>query len=481
MSWTYDRYGNRPYQNSTAGGVPAPAPSISASTNQVTSLGGTNFYYDANGNLTQDDQWKYTFDAENHIVTMTTLSNSAVSQYAYDGNGLRIQKCVPGCGSPTTSTVYIFSGSKVIAEYDNGAGVGSPSREYLYAGGLKVATYDTAIKYHLRDHLSVRVTTNSSGAIIGEQGHYPFGETWYLNSTTTKEQFTTYERDPESGSGGGTGNDYAMARYYANRLGRFSSIDPLSGSLGNPQSLNHYPYSLNDPLNLVDPTGMDFEQLDPPDENSCGDARIYDPSCAAMMGINGVSGTFGPSGGGYGGVNVTWYTVPLENPPETHDGETCEGGWICASVDEIAIAFFSAAFDSFSFGNSPDPCTSLGCSGNKTPFLLSAYYLTPAQGGRPGGKIWIPKTNGGTWRFFDENGRAFVDVDFGHDHGGGDPHVHPWDWSQPSPNERQDSLVPYFLPVMGIPEFGPLPSFGPMPSFEPTPIFDFPFAFPFPF
>ncbi len=117
------------------------------------------------------------------------------ANFIYDGNGLRVQKCVPSCGSPTTSTVYVFSGSSVIAEYDNGAGVGYPTREYLYAGGLKVATYDTAIKYHLRDHLSVRVNTDNSGAILGEQGHYPFGEPWYLINTTTKEQFTTYERD----------------------------------------------------------------------------------------------------------------------------------------------------------------------------------------------------------------------------------------------------------------------------------------------
>jgi len=95
------------------------------------------------------------------------------------------------------------------------------------------------------------VNTDSSGSIIGEQGHYPFGDQWYLNSTITKEMFTTYERDAESG------NDYAMARYHVNRLGRFSSPDPLAGDIGNPQSLNRYTYTQNDPVNLVDPFGMD--------------------------------------------------------------------------------------------------------------------------------------------------------------------------------------------------------------------------------
>ena len=244
LSWTYDRYGNRTAQTVTAGSAYSDSLAISTSTNQIT---GTGYSYDANGNMLGDGVNSQTFDAENRTVTTT---NGA---YVYDGNGLRVKKCFPNCSSPTTTTVYIFSGSKVIAEYDNGAAYTAPTREYLFAGGLKVATVDTATKYHLRDHLSVRVNTDSSGNIIGEQGHYPFGDSWYLNSTTTKEQFTTYERDPESG------NDYAMARYNVNRLGRFSSVDPLSGNVGNPQSLNHYAYSLNDPIDASDPMGMNAD------------------------------------------------------------------------------------------------------------------------------------------------------------------------------------------------------------------------------
>ena len=46
-------------------------------------------------------------------------------------------------------------------------------------------------------------------------------------------------------------------RSYVNRLARFSSPDPLAGSLSIPQSLNRYGYSLADPLNLLDPSGLD--------------------------------------------------------------------------------------------------------------------------------------------------------------------------------------------------------------------------------
>jgi RHS repeat-associated protein len=150
-----------------------------------------------------------------------------------------------------TTTVYLFSGAKVIAEYVNGAAPSSPAREYIYTGAQLTATIEGATtKYHHADHLSVRLTTDTSGNVIAQQGHFPFGETWYSQTGATKWQFTSYERDSE------TGNDFAIARYYIPRLGRFSSPDPLAGSIANPQSLNRYAYVLNDPANLFDPLGL---------------------------------------------------------------------------------------------------------------------------------------------------------------------------------------------------------------------------------
>jgi RHS repeat-associated protein len=159
---------------------------------------------------------------------------------------LRVKKVAGG-----TTTVYIFSGSKVIAEYDNGAAPGSPSREYIYSGASLLAKIEGgASTYYHPDHLSNRVLTDSSGNLLGQRGNYPFGDTWYESGTTTKLKFTSYERDSEST------NDYAMARSYINRFARFSSPDPLAGSLENPQSLNLYVYTENDPGNLADPSGL---------------------------------------------------------------------------------------------------------------------------------------------------------------------------------------------------------------------------------
>jgi hypothetical protein len=47
-----------------------------------------------------------------------------------------------------------------------------------------------------------------------------------------------------------------MFRYYASSQGRFVSPDLLSGTIGTPESLNRYAYTMNDPINRIDPSGL---------------------------------------------------------------------------------------------------------------------------------------------------------------------------------------------------------------------------------
>ncbi len=132
---------------------------------------------------------------------------------------------------------------------------------YLYAEiyqptATTVARFDdgfliASTRYYHSDQLSVRFTTDSTQYYSAHLGQYPFGEIWYDDgNTTTKGKFTAYERDTESG------NDYALARSYVNRLGRFSSQDPIAGSTAAPQTQNGYSYVANDSISSTDPSGM---------------------------------------------------------------------------------------------------------------------------------------------------------------------------------------------------------------------------------
>ena len=220
----------------------------------------------------------------------------------------------------------------MIVEYDNGAAPASPSREYIYAGSQLLATIDSSgTKYHMNDHLSPRLTTDSGGNKIGEQGHYPFGDSWYSQSTTTKWQFTSYEHDSESG------NDYAMMRSYVNRVGRFSSADRLAGSLGDPQSLNRYAYSGDDAINLTDPSG-NFYGPGMPFFGAGDDARgLVNWFGAGVEDINAEAQIFARTGGGGGGpLNLG----PAPQPPPPPISDACKkalqtagvGGSLAASV-----------------------------------------------------------------------------------------------------------------------------------------------------
>jgi len=303
LSWIYDRYGNRTAQNVTAGSAPAPLTPTDPATNHLTASGDT---YDHNGNLTLEpfvpSNNNYTYDGENRLVSFASGGTSGT--YTYDGNGLRVKKV-----SGSTTTAYIFAGGKVTAEYANG----TLSKEYIYSGSQLLATIaGSTTTYHHLDHLSVRMSTNASGSKVGEQGHFPFGESWYLKNTTTKWQFTSYERDAESG------NDYAIFRYDSNRLGRFLSLDPLAGSAAIPQSLNLYAYAMNDPINHVDPTGRDCNIYDPDyGDESCGG---YDPNgfCPPSQAMCGDPGGFGPGNDPTG---------PNYDPFKTPEGWLLQQSW----------------------------------------------------------------------------------------------------------------------------------------------------------
>ena len=86
------------------------------------------------------------------------------------------------------------------------------------------------------------------------------------NQAAQPHRYTSYERDANGG-------DDAMFRRYQSSNSRFPQPDPYDGSynLTDPQSMNRYAYTQNDPVNFVDPTGLNAES--PTAGTSCNGGR----------------------------------------------------------------------------------------------------------------------------------------------------------------------------------------------------------------
>ena len=106
--------------------------------------------------------------------------------------------------------------------------------------------------------------TNSLGEVVSRRDFKPFGEHVAIDGTYRsadltynsgdgiRQKFTGYQKDEE------TQLDFAEARMYESRHGRFTAVDPLisSGKSANPQTFNRYVYVVSNPLLLNDPFGL---------------------------------------------------------------------------------------------------------------------------------------------------------------------------------------------------------------------------------
>jgi RHS repeat-associated protein len=305
LSWVYDRWGNRKEQNRTHGtAAPTNVVTISESTNRITAMGSFNFSYDANGSLTQDDLYKYKYDAENRLVEIRLVNNTLVSTYAYDGNSLRVIKVVGA-----DRTWYLYAGGQVVSEFEDAA-----SNTYSSGTNPGSAPSDSVstLVYQHGDHLTSRITTDQQGNVANQQAHYPYGENWYATGTadpSVLRKFTSYEKDAEVASGQ---LHYAVFRTHGARIGRFNRPDPVQGGGGDPQGLNRYAYVKGNPINFIDPNGLIEESVyGPPHMEGGGDGSVYFGSTYSSAWIIGdyLGAPTQPfSGGGGGGFP---FNVPI--------------------------------------------------------------------------------------------------------------------------------------------------------------------------
>jgi RHS repeat-associated protein len=224
--------------------------SVSVSSNNRFSQSG--YSYDSAGNLTAEGTQTFSYDAENHLVS------TAGTNYVYDGDGRRVEKSVSG----SVAKIYWYDPRGQVLDETDGSGsiTNSSFNEYIFFDGQRIARRDSSNNayYYIADHLGTSRTIaeipsgQSTAALCYDADFYSFGgeRPPIVNTCSQNYKFTGKERDAESGL------DNFDFRHNSSSLGRFMSPDPLGGYISNPQSLNRYSYVLNNPLNLVDPLGL---------------------------------------------------------------------------------------------------------------------------------------------------------------------------------------------------------------------------------
>ncbi len=175
----------------------------------------------------------------------------------------------------------------------------------VYIAGMRVwsePVSGTGV-FLFQDHLgSVRVTGTSSGTLDDDIDNLPFGYQYanYGTASANHYRFTDDESDDAQSS-----TEYAVFRNLDPWMGRFNRPDPYGGSTDfqNPQSLNRYPYVMNQPSIFFDPFGL--MTLPPPGPPiGIWYPTPPPPNCPQVGtggGIHPMAGCGGGGGGGGGG------------------------------------------------------------------------------------------------------------------------------------------------------------------------------------
>jgi RHS repeat-associated protein len=360
QEYSYDEFGNRlavaTFGTGCIGGCATTA-AVNIGTNRMSDHGAT---YDLAGNMKTFGSSSFTYDGAG-MISRVTESGAIDWQFVYTADDERVG-AYTGQGN-WRFTVRDVDG-KVLREvtaFQGGSGTSwTLDRDHVYREGVLLASVFPSgqrQQFHL-DHLGTpRLVTDVNGAQMGTHTLYPFGDE--LASGTdevplSRLKFTGHERDALLNR---EPLDDMHMRFFSPLAGRFLSTDRRFHDLSDPQGWNLYAYVSNDPMNLVDPLGLDDAGYS---EEITVTAR--DPLWDMLMFwfLFGGSGRGGSGGGGGGGGG----TGASKNGPVKSKDNPCP-----ANVGAFVNAHLSDAKTlAQNLGSGVTPEEVLAVAGNETSY-----------------------------------------------------------------------------------------------------------------
>ena len=252
-TFTYDAVGNRLTVDDSVDGTTAATYDVDDRlvSEDVAGVVAT-FAYDGAGNRlsrtagsTQD---LYGWDTDGRLVSVVhrDAGGTTTTRHGYAPDGLLAVTTAGG-----TTTRYLQARTAPFAEVaETSAPDGTVLSRSLLAAGDRLATTAPAGTTFLHgDQLgSVVAVTDDAGSVVDMTAYAPYGQP--RSGATTAFGFTGELQDPT------TGLVQLRQRWLDPATGQFLSADPVFGTPDVPASLHDYTYATDDPVNVLDPSGL---------------------------------------------------------------------------------------------------------------------------------------------------------------------------------------------------------------------------------
>ena len=247
---TYDRNGNILTLQRTASGSTIDNQAYSYDGNRLSSLNGSSYEYDYNGNMTKDhaNGLEFTYNSLN-LLHQVKENGMVKATYTYLADGTKL-----AARTEASTDGFDYLGRFLYSVTDE-----TPS--LVLANTTDGFLTDEGMVYALTDHLgSVRVLVDDEGEVLERNDYYPFGtrhpNTNYA-STSNRYLFGRMEMQDFS-----TNPTYDFgARMLDGKLGRWMTIDPKAEKY---HSMTPYGYCGNNPISNIDWFGMDYWSTNDP-------------------------------------------------------------------------------------------------------------------------------------------------------------------------------------------------------------------------